>query len=159
MWDTALNFFFPVLQITSPAPLDYLRDKIRQIENDWFQRKAEEAEKYSQEKNHHEFFAALNAVYGPRARISHQIRSIERNLLSSTEDTKKRWVEHFKNLLNQPSHYHQDIVNDIAQLPTVDNLDSPIMMDELDTALNNTKLGKSPGPNEILPEILVFGGD
>ena len=43
-------------------------------------------------------------------------------LLSSTEDTKKRWVEHFKNLLNQPSHYHQDIVNDIAQLPTIDNL-------------------------------------
>ena len=30
----------------------YLRDKIRQIKNDWFQRKAEEAEKYSQEKNH-----------------------------------------------------------------------------------------------------------
>ena len=28
--------------------LHYLRDKIRKIKNDWFQRKAEEAEKYSQ---------------------------------------------------------------------------------------------------------------
>ena len=35
------------------------------------------------------------------------------------------------------------------------------MMDELNTALNNTKLGKSSGPDgiHILPEILVFGGD
>ena len=33
------------------------------------------------------------------------------------------------------------------------------MMDELNTALNNTKLGKSSGPDGILPEILVFGGD
>ena len=75
--------------------IHYLRDKIRQIKNDWFQRKAEEAEKYSQEKNHREFYAALDAVYGPRPRISYQIRSIEGELLSSTEDTKKRWVEAF----------------------------------------------------------------
>ena len=73
--------------------LHYLRDKIRQIKNDWFQRKTEGAEKYSQEKNHRDFYAALNAVYGPRLRISHQIRSIEGELLSSAEDTKKRWVE------------------------------------------------------------------
>ena len=46
--------------------LRYLRDKIRQIKNDWFQRKAEEAEKYSQEENHREFYAALNAVYDRR---------------------------------------------------------------------------------------------
>ena len=54
--------------------MHYLRDKIRQIKNDCFQRKAEEAEKYSQEKNHREFYAALNAVHGPRPRISHQTR-------------------------------------------------------------------------------------
>jgi len=122
--------------------LNYLREKIRLIKSDWFQRKAGQAEKYSQEKNHREFYAALNAVYGPRPRITHQIRSIEEELLSSIEETKKRWVEHFKNLLYPPNHYQQDIVNDITQLPTVtiDNLDSPIMMDELNTALNDIKL-------------------
>ena len=74
-----------------------------------FRGKLKKQKKYSQEKNHREFYAALNAVYGPRPRISHQIRSIEGGLLSSTEDTNKRWIEHFKNLLNQPCHYHQDI--------------------------------------------------
>jgi len=34
-----------------------------------------------------------------------------------------------------------------------------VTIDILDTALNNTKLGKSPGPDGILPEILVLGGD
>ena len=33
------------------------------------------------------------------------------------------------------------------------------MMDELNTALNNTKLGKRPGPDGILSKILLFGGD
>ena len=75
-----------------------------------FRGKLKKQKKYSQEKNHREFYAALNAVYGrPRPRISHQIRSIEGGFLSSTEDTNKRWIENFKNLLNQPCHYHQDI--------------------------------------------------
>ena len=34
----------------------------------------------------------------------------------------------------------------------------PIEEQELDQALSNTRLGKSPGPDGILPEILVHGG-
>ena len=80
----------PIKEKIDTSKLNYLRDKIRQIKNDnWFQRKSEEAEKYSQEKNHREFYAALNAFYGRRLRISHEIISAEGELLSSAEDTKK----------------------------------------------------------------------
>ena len=43
-----------------------LRERIRAMKNMWFQKKAEQAEQYSQEKNHREFYATLNEVYGPK---------------------------------------------------------------------------------------------
>ena len=39
-----------------------LRKHIRALKNSWFQQRAIEAEKYSQEKNHREFYVTLNAV-------------------------------------------------------------------------------------------------
>ena len=50
-----------------------LRTRIRQIKDAWFQKKAEEAEHFSQTKNPREFYATLNAVYGPRSRNSHPV--------------------------------------------------------------------------------------
>ena len=38
-------------------------------------------------------------------------------------------------------------------------MDSPIEVQELDKALKNTKLGKSPGPDGIIPEVLVHDGN
>ena len=38
-------------------------------------------------------------------------------------------------------------------------MDSPIEVQELDKALKNTKLGKSPGPDGIIPEVLVRDGN
>ena len=79
-----------------------LRKHIRALKNSWFQQRAMEAEKYSQEKNHPEFYATLNAVYCPRSRNSHPMRSKNGYLLTGSEAIKNRWVEHFSDLLNQP---------------------------------------------------------
>ena len=51
-----------------------------------------------------------------------------------------------------------DILEDIDQHAIDNSLDEPITEDELDKALKNTKLGKSPGPDGVLPEIVVHGG-
>lgn len=39
-----------------------LRERIRKLKNDWFQKKAEKAERFSQEKNQRELYATLNTV-------------------------------------------------------------------------------------------------
>lgn len=62
---------------------DALRKRIRELKNNWFQQKAEEAERYSQEKNHKDFYATLNAVYGPRSKVSHPVRSKDGELLTA----------------------------------------------------------------------------
>ena len=77
-----------------------LRKRIREVKNNWLQQKAEGAERYSQEKNHKDFYATLNAVYGSRSKISHPVRSKDGQLLTTPEDAKDRWVEHFSGLLN-----------------------------------------------------------
>ena len=136
-----------------------LRDQVRRLKNQWFHERATEAERYAQSKNHREFYAAVNKVYGPRSKANHPVRSKNDTLLTSSPDIKDRWIEHFSELLNQPTDVDQSLLHDIEQLPIDESLDLPITEEELDTALKNTKLGKSPGPDGILPEVLVHGGN
>ena len=81
-----------------------LRKHVRALKNSWFQQRAMEAEKYSQEKNHREFYLTLNAVYGPRFRNSHLVRSKNGEVITGSQAIQNRWVEHFSDLLNQPSN-------------------------------------------------------
>ena len=69
-----------------------LRTRIRELKNAWFQKKAKKAEQYSQAGNPREFYATLNAVYGPRPRSSHPVRWKDGVLLSGHEEIKDRWV-------------------------------------------------------------------
>ena len=50
-----------------------------------------------------------------------------------------------------------NILEDIEQQPVIESFDNPITEEEVDKALKNTKSGKSPGPDSILPEVLVHG--
>ena len=50
------------------------------------------------------------------------------------------------------------ILDEIPQQPIDETLDDPIAEAELHQALKNTKLGKSPGPDGVLPEVLIHGG-
>ena len=67
-------------------------------------------------------------------------------------------MEYFSEILNQPSEVDMSILEGIEQHPIDKSLDEPIKEDELNQALKSTELGKSPGRDGILPEILVRGG-
>ena len=54
-------------------------------------------------------------------------------------------------LLNQPSEVDESILEDIERLSIDESLD--------DKFLNNTKTGKGAGPDGVLPETLVHGGN
>lgn len=134
-----------------------LRKCIRQLR--WFYKRAVEAERYAQSKNHRELYATVNKVYGPRSNSTHSIRFKDGDFLTSSTDIKKRWVEHFDELLNQPTDVGNSLIDKIEQLPIDNSLDLPLTEEELDTALKNTKLGKCNGHDGVLPEVLVHGGN
>ena len=83
-------------------------------------------------------------MYGPKTKNSHPVKSKDGVLLTSPQDIQDRWVEHFSELLNQPTDVDMNILDDIEQQPIIDSLNDPITEEELVTALKNTKLGKSP---------------
>ena len=126
-----------------------LRTRIRELKNAWFQKKAKEAEQYSQAGNPREFYATLNTIYGPRSRSSHPVRSKDGVLLSGPEEIKDRWVEHFSDLLNLPSDVDFTVMDELDQLPMTQSMDRRIEDQELDQAISNTKLGKSPGSDGV----------
>ena len=123
--------------------------QIRIMKNAWFTRKAKEAEDFHRQRKQGEFYATIRDVYGPRSKPTHQVRSSEGELLTTPQENKDRWVEHFSDLLNISTETDESVLNELEQLP---------VKEELDKALKATKLGKSPGPDGILPEVLVHGG-
>ena len=86
------------------------------------------------------------------------MNSKDGELLTAPDMIKDRWVEHFRDLLNQPNDADLTIADGIDQLTVIESMSRPIEEQELDQALRNTQLGKSPGPDGILPEIPVNGG-
>ena len=86
------------------------------------------------------------------------MKSKDGELLTAPDKIKDRWVEDFSDLLNQPTVVDLNIVDEIDQFPVIESMSRPIENQELDHALRNTRLGKSPGPDGILPEVLVHGG-
>ena len=128
------------------------------MKNDWFTRKAKQAETFHLQKNQREFHETIREVYGPKSKNTHHVRSKNGQLLTTPDEIKERWVEHFSDLLNINSETDESVLDELDQLPVKEELDHPITESELEKALNNTKLGKNPGPDGILPDVLVHGG-
>ena len=137
-----------------------LRDRIRLLKNQWFHERATEAERYVQSKNHREFYASVNKIYGPRSKTTHPVRSKDGALLHRLQTSNMdRWVEHFSELPNQPTDVDASLIDNIEQLQIDDSLDLAITEEELDTAFKSTKLGKNPCLDGVQPEVLVHGGN
>ena len=64
---------------------------------------------------------------------------------------KERWVEHFSNLLSQPSDVNFRITDYIEIGTMIGSMGNPIEMQELDKDFTNTKLGKGPGRTTSIP--------
>ena len=72
-----------------------IHKRIRQMKNDWFTRKAKQAETFHLQKNQREFHAMIREIYGPKSKNTHRARSKNGQLLTAPDEIKERWVEIF----------------------------------------------------------------
>ena len=101
----------------------------------------------------------MKGLYGTTKKLAGKFGSPERPVNDKTgsqivgeEQQRKRWVEHFDELLNRPPPQNPPVI-----LPAAQDLDiesGPLTRDEIRMAMRQLESGKAPGPDGILCEAL-----
>ena len=81
-----------------------------------------------------------------------------KTLQTSTDNTKKRWTEHFTQLLGETSTVSDSVINSLPQRPEETCLDEIPTIHEVEKAISQIKDKKSAGPDGIQPELFTHGG-
>ena len=92
----------------------------------------------------------LQRAYAGRRPIkSSTVWKEDGSLTQGNEEVVKRWSQHFLKVLNVPSEYREQAINDLPLLPPIWELDSPPTDEELLQALSKLKKGKAGGKSCI----------
>ena len=65
------------------------------------------------------------------------------DVTTSPDKVKRQWHHHFSKILNLPSMYNQDVIEEMARLPHQLELDDPPTMEELSSALSRLRKRKA----------------
>nr|VZI35131.1 unnamed protein product [Spirometra erinaceieuropaei] len=118
-----------------------LQQRLREMQDAWTVRKAEEIQGYADRNEWKNFFSAIKAVYGPPTKGTAPLLSADAStLLTEKTQTVQRWAEHFQ-------------VSSIALPPSLTPPSS-----ETITAVQQLSRGKAPGSDAIPAGVYKHGG-
>ena len=125
----------------------------------WWQQRAAETQLHADNGNTRGLFQSLKYIYGPKKNATVPVFSLDgKTLLTSTEDKKERWTEHFTQLLSETSTVSDTVINSLPQRPEETSLDEIPTIQEVEKAISQIKDNKSAGPDGIPPELFTHGG-
>ena len=110
-------------------------------------KRTEEAEETTRQNNIKALYDNIKLLTRRYQKGSRPIKNIEGKTLKTKEDQMSRWVEHFKNILNQEAP-----MNKADILPAEDNLSVDCKRPpkgEIKKAIKTLKNNKAPGPDNI----------
>ncbi|BHF66666.1 hypothetical protein SprV_0200968800 [Sparganum proliferum] len=137
----------------------HLQQRLREMQDAWTARKAEEIQGYANRNEWKNFFAAIKAVYGPPTKGSAPLLSADGStLLTEKTQILQRWVEHFRGVLNRPSAISDAAIDRLPQVETNVDLDLPPSLQETIRAVQQLPSGKAPGSDAIPAEFYKHGG-
>ena len=113
---------------------------------------AEKAEKAANNGQMRTLYQTTKTLSGKVSISEVPVKDKDGKTVFEKEDQKKRWVEHFEELLNRPPPTDPpDIIPARKDLPI--DCDPPTK-EEIEKAVNSLNLGKAAGPDHIPPEAL-----
>ena len=119
------------------------KDRLNQIEKDM--------DSLSSLPPHKQYYAAIKKLKTKTRNISWGIKTKDGVVLTSKEDILERWAQ-----------FYEDLYSDVStSLPLDDSSEDPIppiLLSEIEHAVNNLKNGKSPGLDNIYSEYIKAGG-
>nr|VZI34508.1 unnamed protein product [Spirometra erinaceieuropaei] len=135
-----------------------LQQRLREMQDAWTARKAEEIRGYADRNEWKNFFSAIKAVYGPPTKGTAPLLSADGNtLLTEKTQILQRWAEHFRGVLNRPSVISDAAIECLPQVETNADLDLPPSLQETIRAVQQLSSGKAPGSNATPAEVYKHG--
>nr|VZI24602.1 unnamed protein product [Spirometra erinaceieuropaei] len=123
-----------------------LQQRLREMQDAWTARKAEEIQGYADRNEWKNFFSAIKAVYGPPTKgTAPLLTSDGSTLLTEKTQILQRWAEHFRGVLNRPSVICDAAIERLPQVKTNVDLDLPPSLQETIKAVQQLSSGKAPG--------------
>nr|VZI15148.1 unnamed protein product [Spirometra erinaceieuropaei] len=136
-----------------------IQQRLREMQDAWTARKAEEIQGYADRNEWKNFFSAIKAVYGPPTKGTAPLLSADgSNLLTEKTQILQRWAEHFRGVLNRPSVISDATIERLPQVDTNVDLDLPPSLQETIRAVQQLSSGKAPGSDAIPAEVYKHGG-
>ncbi|BHF75643.1 hypothetical protein SprV_0501873900 [Sparganum proliferum] len=136
-----------------------LQQRLREMQDAWTARKAEEIQGYADRNEWQNFFSAIKAVYGPPTKGTAPLLSADGStLLTEKTQILQRWAEHFRGVLNRPSAISDVAIDRLPQVETNADLDLPPSLQETIRAVQQLSSGKAPGSDAIPAEVYKHGG-
>ncbi|BHF82144.1 hypothetical protein SprV_0802528100 [Sparganum proliferum] len=136
-----------------------LQQRLREMQDAWTARKAEEIQGYADRNEWKNSFSAIKAVYGPPTKGTAPLISADGStLLTEKTQILQRWAEHFRGVLNRPSTISDAAIDRLPQVETNADLDLPSPLQETIGAVQQLSSGKAPGSDAILAEVYKHGG-
>ena len=138
--------------------------KLREMQDSWLSRKADEIQKHTDANNYKCFYDTLKTLYGPQSKGTLLLLSAEESVLITEKNAiLKRRAEYFNSVLNRESTINSDTINSEAidcmpQVPVNSELAAPPSESEVTTAIKHVSSGKAPDSDSIPAEIYKAGG-
>ena len=116
------------------------------MKDNWWNKKAEEIEKFGECNNLQGLYFALKTVYGPKANSVAPAKNADgTQLFTDKRKISDRWKEHFYHLLNQEGNVDNDATDHLTARETKMHVNDPITMEKLRKAVKAANIGKAPG--------------
>nr|VZI09470.1 unnamed protein product [Spirometra erinaceieuropaei] len=136
-----------------------LQQRLREMQDAWTARKAEEIQGYADRKEWKNFFSAIKAVCGPPTKDTAPLLSADcSTLLTEKTQILQRWAEHFQGFLKRPSAISDAAIARLPQVETNADLDRPPSLQETIRAVQQLSSGKAPGSDATPAEVYKHGG-
>ncbi|BHF68763.1 hypothetical protein SprV_0301180400 [Sparganum proliferum] len=137
----------------------HAQQRLREMQDAWTARKAEEMQGYAERNEWKNFFSAIKAVYGPPTEGTAPFLSADgHTLLTEKSQILQRWAEHFRGVLNRPSAISDAAIARLAQVEINVDLDLPPSLQETIRVVHQLSSGKAPGSDAIPAEVYKHGG-
>ncbi|VDL97269.1 unnamed protein product [Schistocephalus solidus] len=131
-----------------------VRQRLREMQDVWMLRKAEEIQGYADQNEMVNCFKAIKAIYDQCMKGTAPLLSSDgTTLLTEKSQILKRWSEHFRSDLNCSSSISDAAIDRLPQVDTNKDLDLPPSLPETIRAVQQISSGKAPGSDAVPPEV------